>query len=232
MVFRVIPLLVLGLLVGSPLPAGEPGAAELERWLESDELLPPSASTADVNEGELVFLVKPPRRAVHYHQNRLVISAASLRDGWVRLAQCHSNLDRVPLAQILYNRDRVRGLVITVSEHIGRSRVEGHTVQLEDIGPRARLCVSAWTRALQRRDDGSYLLRNGPFMRRFLDGYYPMRVSLQVDYAASGLRLVDMRPARQPGFEVRDGDGRLSFDAWFEGRLQTEFVFRRDPSRG
>jgi hypothetical protein len=230
MVFRVIPLLAFVLLAATPVQAGEPGEAELERWLESDDPLPPSASTADVNEGELVFLAEPPRRTVHYHQNRLVISAASLRDGWVHLEQCHTNLDQIPLAQILYNKERVRNLVITRSEHIGISRVEGNTVQLEDIGPRARLCVTAWTRALRVRDDGSYLLRNGPFMRRFLDGYYPMRVSLQVDYADTGLHLVDMHPARQPGFEVSNGDGRLAFDAWFEGRLQTEFVFRRDPS--
>lgn len=223
--------LLLCLLAGLPLlQAAEPDQAELERWLESDDLLPPSVSTEHVNEGQLVFLAEPPRRAVHHHQNRLIISAASLDEGWVRLQQCHRHLDQVPRTQILYNRERVRDLAIVHSEHIGASRVQDNTVQLEDVGPGARLCVSAWTRVLQAQDDGSYLLRNGPFMRRFLDGYYPMHVSMEVDYAGSGLQLIDMQPARQAGFEVRTGNGRLAFEAWFEGRLQTEFRFRRGPS--
>jgi hypothetical protein len=63
-------------------------------------------------------------------------------------------------------------------------------------------------------------------MRRFLDGYYPMRVSMQIDYASSGLQLIAMKPERQQGFDVTEQDGSLAFDAWFEGRLKTEFLFR------
>jgi hypothetical protein len=63
-------------------------------------------------------------------------------------------------------------------------------------------------------------------MRRFLDGYYPMRVSMKIDFADSGLRLIAMKPERQQGFEVKEQNGSLAFDAWFEGRLRTEFLFR------
>lgn len=206
--------------------ANEPGMAELERWLESDDLLPPSVSTDEVNEGDLVFLNQPPEKQVHHHQNHLTIDAASLSNGWVRLKQCHEHLDRVPRAQITYNRDRIRDLQIITSGNIEQSWVEDHTVQLRNVRKNARLCVAAWTRALKDNGDGSYSLRNGPFMRRFLDGYYPMRVSMQIDYASSGLRLIAMQPEQQQGFDVNDKDGSVTFDAWFEGRLRTEFLFR------
>ena len=77
------------------------------------------------------------------------------------------------------------------SGNIEQSWVEDNTVQLRNVQENARLCVQAWTRALKSNGDGSYSLRNGPFMRRFLDGYYPMRVSMQIDYASSGLQLID-----------------------------------------
>lgn len=204
----------------------EPGMAELERWLESDELMPPSVSIDQVNEGKLVFLSRRPARQVHHHQNHLVIDADSLLNGWVRLKQCHEHLDRVPRAQITYNRERIRDLQITASGNIEQSWVEDNTVQLRNVQDNARLCVQAWTRALKSNGDGSYSLRNGPFMRRFLDGYYPMRVSMQIDYASSGLQLITMKPERQQGFDVTEQDGSLAFDAWFEGRLRTEFLFR------
>lgn len=206
--------------------ANEPSMAELERWLESDELLPPSVNTDQVNEGTLVFLNQRPAKQVHHHQNHLVIDADSLLNGWVRLRQCHEHLDRVPRAQIMYNRERIRDLQITTSGNIEQSWVEDNTVQLRNVQENARLCVQAWTRALKANGDGSYSLRNGPFMRRFLDGYYPMRVSMQIDYAASGLRLIAMKPERQQGFDVTEQEGSLTFDAWFEGRLKTEFLFR------
>ncbi len=219
MLFLCLPGLTLAL---------EPDREELEKWLESDEDVPPSVSTDRVNEGELVFLQKPPAREVHHHQTRLIIDHTSLQNGWVRLKQCHDHLDRVPRAQILYNRERVRDLAITVSRNIGQSWVENNSVQLSDIGENARLCVIARTRVLQANGDGSYSMHNGPFMRRFLDGYYPMRVSMDIDYSDSGLRLVAMTPHEQQGFRVSKRKGHLLFDAWFEGKLRTEFRFRPD----
>jgi len=213
------PLLSLG---------NEPSMTELERWLESDEMLPPSVSTEHVNEGNLVFLSQHPAKQVHHHQNHLTINTDSLRDGWVQLNQCHDHLDRVPATQITYNKERIRDLQIVSSGNIEQSWIEDNSVQLRNILANARLCVRAWTRALRANGDGSYSLRNGPFMRRFLDGYYPMRVTMEIDYAASGLQLVSMKPARQQGFEVTEREGYLAFDAWFEGSLQTEFLFRRD----
>lgn len=225
---RILLILLLGASVffTAGVRAAEPSEAELEAWLESDDPMPPSVSTDDVNEGELVFLASPPVRRVHHHSNQLVIDMDSVRSGWIRIRQCHENLDRVPRAQILFNRERVRDLEITSSRNIERSWVEDNTVQLLNIHDQAVLCIKARSRALVAQEDGRFLLSNGPFMRRFLDGYYPMRVSMDIDFSNSGLQLVSFLPDRQQGFEVERQQGHVTFDAWFEGRLKTRFVFR------
>lgn len=216
-------LLLLG---GGLLGAQEPTSEELERWFESDELLPPSHSTVNVNEGNLVFLKQPPGKPVHHHYNKLVIDQLSLTTGWVRLEQCHDNMDQFSRVQVMFKKGRIRDLVITRADNIGESWVEENSVQLRDVGAGAKLCVSGWTRALESHENGRFSMHNGPFMRKFLDGYYPMRVSMDVDYSGTGLQLVSVSPQQQNGFEVNTRPEGISFDAWFEGRLNTELMFR------
>ncbi|KPK39016.1 MAG: hypothetical protein AMJ69_06860 [Gammaproteobacteria bacterium SG8_47] len=201
----------------------------MERWFASDDPAPPELSTAHVNEGDLVFLTRAPQKAVHHHRSALTIMRASLTDGWVRMQQCHTNLDRVARAQIVFRQDRIRDLHIDTWDNIENAWVEGASVQLTNIQTDARLCLSAWTRALFNNEDGTYTLYNGPFMRKFLDGYYPMRVSMDVDFADTDLQLLYVSPQEQEGFQVSTVGSKVSFDAWFEGRLKTEFHFSKGP---
>lgn len=187
-------------------------------------------SVADVNEGQLKFLPEPPAKAVHHHQNRIVVTDDSVATGWVRLEQCHRHLDPVPSTQVVYNRDRIRGIAILRSENIGRAWVHENTVQLEQVQPAALICIQAETRALRDDGAGAFSLANGPYMRRFLDGYYPMGVSLQVSLSTPRLRFDSIEPAAQPGFQVRHSDQEVAYDAWFEGRLNTLIRFRRVPA--
>jgi len=217
--------LMLFILASSAVMARELSTEELERWFESDELLPPSDLAINVNEGNLVFLDQKPDKPVHHHTNHLIISKHSLETGWVWLKQCHENLDQVPRAQILFRRGRVRDLQIITSTKIAESWVENNSVQLRDVRPGARLCVTAWTRALESGADGQYTMRNGPFMRKFLDGYYPMHVSMDINFTGTGLRLISVSPKQQVGFAIDQQPESVSFDAWFEGRLKTELMF-------
>ena len=178
--------------------------------------------TDEVSDGELRFLAEPPAKAVHHHHNGVILGPRSRLDGWVGLRQCHTQLDEITRAQVLFRAGHVRNIAVTESRNIGRAWVEDNSVQLTDVGRDARLCIDAESLALVANDDGSYSLSNGPFMRRFLDGYYPMRVSSEVALAGSGLRFAGITPARQPGFSVELTAGSIRFDAWFEGRLQTE----------
>lgn len=182
-------------------------------------------STVGVNEGKLSFLAEPPAKAVHHHHNDIVIGPESLDEGWVRLAQCHENLDAVPRAEVVYPPGRIRGVRVASCSGIDRTWVEGPSVQLQGVQRGAELCVIAESLAFSAEGDGAYTLHNGPYMRRFLDGYYPMRVTMTVRYPCDQLRFVGSKPEPQPGFTVRDADGRVDVEAWFEGRLNTELRF-------
>ena len=94
-------LALMAALFTSASVANEPAADALERWFNSDNFDPPVVFK-DVNEGTLVFIAKPPKDKIHHHHNSLTIYQHSLADGWVKMEQCHANLDRVSAA--CYNR--------------------------------------------------------------------------------------------------------------------------------
>ena len=192
-----------------------------DAWLEAPE----DVHTATVNEGELRFLVRPPEQVVHAHHNQITLSSQSLNDGWAGLYQCHTNLDAVPAAEVVFRPGRMRHLKVEKARAIGRAWVEGHSVQLEDVAPGAELCLSGETQVVVTQPDGGFQVRNGPFMRRFLDGFYPMHVRLEIVLPPGDWALIHSQPSGQPGFAiVRTAEG-LDVDAWFEGELRTEFHF-------
>ncbi|MCU7915214.1 MAG: hypothetical protein KZQ65_04710, partial [Candidatus Thiodiazotropha sp. (ex Gloverina cf. vestifex)] len=129
-----------------------------------------------VNDGQLEFLSTPPTGATHHHENPIRITSDSLLDGWVMLEQCHRNLDPVSLLEIVYHPQRIRKIHIVSSRNIGHSQVIDTGVEIRDIQADAELCLRAESRALHILEKDTYILRNGPYMRRFLDGYYPMRL--------------------------------------------------------
>jgi len=204
--------------------AAEISPQELEDWFNGTG----THSAASVNEGELVFLPGKPDKPVHHHHNFLAIVPSSLEDGWATLVQCHENLDRVGRTQIVFNREKIRGIRIQSYSGIEKAWVEGASVQLENIGPGAMLCLSAESRALIPNGDGSWSLRNGPFMRKFLDGYYPMHVSMKIAFPET-IRPAEISPAPNEGLRVWRMGNTLHLDAWFEGRLNTEIRFRAVP---
>lgn len=191
-------------------------------WADEEAAL--RQAIARVNDGELSFLEQPPSGRVHRHAARVQISAASLEDGWVLMEQCHQGLDRVPVAQILFREGSTRAIEVVSSRNIGSAYAEANSVQLRAVGDDAEVCVRAETLALYPIDSGVFELRNGPFMRRFLDGYYPLRLSLRVEFPAA-IELADYTPEAQPGFAVAVSPGLIEVDSLFEGQLRTRFRF-------
>ena len=182
-------------------------------------------SASQVNEGSLTFLGKPPAKPVHHHQNRIRLDTTSLSTGWVSLTQCHDNLDQVLRAQITFREGFVRDLKVVSSSQIESAWIEDASVQLRNIEPGARLCIEAQTQALKNAGNGYFNLANGPFMRKFLDGYYPLHVSLDIDYPPDLLKLVDISPPQQTGLDIRLEPGHIQLDALFEGELRTLLQF-------
>ena len=189
-------------------------------WAALDQ----EARTAAVNEGPLRLLTEEAAAGTHVHENRIRIEPQSLGDGWVRLDQCHRDLDPVPAAEVVFRPGHIRNLQVTRSEGIGRAWVLGHSVQMEEVGPDALLCIRAESLALQDLGEGRYRLRTGPYMRRFLDGYYPMHLALQIEHPPT-LRLMAQYPQPHPGFRVTVAEGRVDAETNFEGRLFTCFDF-------
>lgn len=185
-------------------------------------------SAGAVNEGQLQFLDTVPAKPVHHHQNRIRIGTDSLTSGWVSLSQCHDHLDAVPSAQITFREGFVRDLKVDSFSHIQEAWIEGSSVQLRQVEPGARLCLSAQIRALRNTGNGYFNLINGPYMRKFLDGYYPMHVTLEVDYPAQALTLIDISPPMQPGLNIVEQPGVIRMEAMFEGELQTLIQFEHN----
>ncbi len=186
-----------------------------------------SKSANAVNEGTLTFLSAPPAKPVHQHQNHIRITPGSLASGWVELRQCHENLDAVPAAQIAFREGTVRKLRVLEARAITRAWVKGASVQLNGVSHGARLCLAAQTLALKDSGGGAFTLNNGPYMRKFLDGYYPMQVSLQLEYPPRLLRVIDISPASQPGFQVSKKNAQVNIETLFEGELRIQVQFER-----
>lgn len=178
-----------------------------------------------VNEGGLHFLSNRPAGRLHHHANRVTIAEDSLLDGWVTLDQCHTGLDPVSKIQIVYHPERVRELAVVAVDNVQSASVDGARVLLAGVGDQARVCIRARSLALVATEDGGFMLRNGPYMRRFLDGFYPMRVSMSVSWPQDVLRLTRTSPVAQPGFVVTPRPHGVDYEALFEGRLVTEIHF-------
>ncbi len=194
---------------------------ELDDWFNGK-------SAAEVNEGSLTFLTRLPDKPIHHHQNQILITPDSLVTGWTDLMQCHDNLDSVPHAQIIFREGYIRDLRVTKTHQIGQAWVEGSSVQLQDVKPGARLCLAAQMRALSNSGGGYYSLHNGPYMRKFLDGYYPMRVTLELSYPVNLLQLIEITPPVQAGFNLQQSPGKISIDTLFEGELRIHSQFMRN----
>jgi hypothetical protein len=216
-------ILLLPLLL-TPAGAEQLSPEEVERWLSGET---PDPQQFHSNLGELVFLAAPPARSIPRVHNRFDISAESLQSGWLTLTQCHERLDTVAALEIVYSYREMQDLHIRESRHIGAARVQDHSVQMTDIGTDNRICIQARVRILHANEDGGYRLRNGPYHRKFLDGYFPYQVGFEFHYPAQLLEVASIVPQPQPGLELTTAPGRLSLDAWFEGRLMLEVVFRQ-----
>lgn len=185
-------------------------------------VIPAAASafgTSDINEGELNFLDTPPQQTPHHQTKLITITPASLSTGWVRDNQCHSHLDRVPAMEIAFGAGRVRNLTIVSTRNIGRAWVEDNSVQMQDVGEDASICIESDNRLLERdHAHREYLLLSGPYMRRFLDGYFPMQVKIVVRYPDALLRFESAMPDSLRPY-LRTEPGLIEVNTLFEGRL-------------
>lgn len=204
---------------------------QLDRWLNNpDAPIPAAKKHRKINEGKLAFLDPGIHQRVMHSENRIFIDSSSLKTGWVELQQCYHQLDEFPRVQVVYKYRNIRDLTIVKFDKMDSARVEGQSVQLLNVKKGASLCVSAKIQSLSKVA-GGYQLTNGPFRRKFLDGYFPLRVSIIVDFSRTKLRLIEVSPqpvnkANQPGLQVSKTPNVVRLNAIFEGVLNTRMNFK------
>lgn len=199
-----------------------------ERAQEEQRLL---EKARQVNEGELEFLTGPMPADAARMEKHILLDRHSLGHGWAAMTQCHYHLDPAPAVQIVYDAERTRDIRITQQQGVGLAQVDGASVQMREISRGASLCVSARVLAIRPDPDTEgYLVENGPFMRRFLDGYYPMQVKLVVDWPAGLLSFAASRPAPRPGLRIEASDSGVLLEAHFEGRLFSQLQLLPGPA--
>ncbi len=186
--------------------------------------------TANVNEGELRFLASLPQHDTHLHSNDITLHTTSLEDGWAEVAQCHEHIDAIDNVAITYNPATTRNITLTSSHHIGTAWIENANLELREVAQDARVCVRFDSKVVHSNGD-SVTVRTGPYMRRFLDGYYPINVKLDLHYPCEQLTFVRANHINQPGYKLSLGNCQLSLVTHFEGRLISEFVFSRTRTR-
>ena len=199
-----------------------------EDWFNHDSEL----SIEEVNDGELAFIAPITDKSILHSAAVLSITEKSLETGWVGLDQCYRNLDPVGKMDVVYRYKNLKQLTITSINNIGEAKVEGQTIQLEDVSSSATICVQAEVQILEKTGQDSFVLSNGPYYRRFLDGYYPYHVTVGINYPAEKLNFTRISPAPQPLFEVIQQPGKLLVDTWFEGVLLIDITFSHTRKRG
>ncbi len=149
------------------------------------------------------------------------------------MIQCHSNLDAVPRLDIVYKPGRVRDIKVLSYRNVGSVTVGRYDVAVMDIQADSQVCVRAFSRVLYpangRGGARLYRLVNGLFMRRFLDGYYPLRLEFTVSYPERRLELISVKPGAQLGWNVRHDVGWVFMQGRFEGQLMTQMIFEEKP---
>ncbi len=200
-------------------------AEQLEAWFESDDLELPTPKI-DVNDGELVFLNSPPSKPALHSTNQFIIDEKSLESGWLTVNQCFKNLDAMGESEIVYKNDYLRNLTIKSHENIEQAYVSGPSVQLKNVTRPAKVCVSAEVKNLQTVDDDKYVLMNGPYHRRFMDGYFPFELTMDIRLPEN-LSFVESHPVQQEGFNIELRDQQVVINTLFEGMLYTELTFQK-----
>lgn len=197
---------------------------QLETWFNNDKLDMPEE--AAVQDEVLRFILKTKKKNIPLTEKTYRINADSLKTGWVIIEQCYHNLDPVSQLEVLYEYQEMRKLEVTHQHLVEKLWIEGQSVQMENLSKGAAVCTKAEVKILRHADTQKYLLLAGPFKRKFLDGYYPMQVKLNIHYPAKQLAFDEMFPAPAPGFNVSKTNDSISISSIFTGKLYLALSFK------
>lgn len=197
-------------------------------WLLDDSELNELVSALDNLVIETRFMPPFDLTEHYYMTNQIELNHESLSTGWAKLTQCHYNLDPVARLQIVYHPEHTKNLSILEDKAIDLSWVENKSIQMNGLQKGAKICVQADTYALTPQTNG-YKIERGPFMRKFLDGYYPLHVELKISWPDLPLKVSNFTPSPQTGVEMKLNNQSLNARYWFRGELKPQIKFSKKP---
>ncbi|WP_028486680.1 hypothetical protein [Thiomicrorhabdus chilensis] len=188
-------------------------------WLLDDSNL----DAMTVASEQLVWSDKANKQS-YWLKNELKINTDSLKTGWVQFSQCHFQLDPVPKIEVAYHPENTRNLKVVAYQGIERAHATHHRVVLTNVTRGAQVCIQGESRTLTLLESGFYIQR-GPYMRKFLDGYYPMIVEEIIELNKIRAVLVKHTPINPKAKESASSGGSYRFAYSFEGQLRPYYEF-------
>lgn len=186
-------------------------------WASGQDQVGPSV----VSEGQITFMAVRPDPEGYWYESRAWLSADSLESGLITLDTCHRQLDPNGRVVIRFNPERVRSIEVLSSQGIGETLVEPQRVDMRDVQRGGEICLRLQSRALEPIGDGRWRLHAGPLMRRYLDGYLPMRASLSVTWPEGLLDIAQVLPVPQAGVVFSQRNDGATLDMTFAGTLRS-----------
>ncbi len=199
--------------------------AEEKAWLLDDSNL----DAMTVSSEKLKWTDKASKDN-YWLKNSLKINSQSLKTGWLEFSQCHYQLDPVPKIEVSYNPKHTRNLKILSYQDIEKATALDNRVVLMNVKRGAQICIKGESQTLKLMDN-HFSLQRGPYMRKFLDGYYPMIVEESIELNSVNARLAKQTPIR-PISSIRPAKPQTAskpnhydFNYAFEGQLKPYYEF-------
>ena len=161
----------------------------------------------------------------YWLENRLMIDAKSLNEGWIRFAQCHHQLDPVAKIEVAYHPENTRQLRVQSHQGIRKTEIENHHVVLNKVSKGAQVCIEGESRTVKTTPQG-FNIQRGPYMRKFLDGYYPMIVEETIEMSGFKAKLIEALPQNPKEQTYWFKNGVHYFAYHFEGQLKPLYRFQ------
>lgn len=197
------------------------GLSEAEKaWLMDDSNLDAFA----ISEGELKMSPKASKKE-YWLENHLSVTPTSIQDGWMKFSQCHHQLDPVAKIEVSYNADNTRSLKLKSSQGIENIKVHPHSVELQNVTRGAMVCINGESKTLFNNGK-DFVIKRGPYMRKFLDGYYPMIVEENIFLQGVDAQLIESSPLTIESAQSASKIHEYCYRYAFEGKLQPNYTFK------
>lgn len=201
-------------------------SAEERAFFEDDSFF----QSLEVSRGTLNW-VEPDKTLEQYAlENRISLRPTSHQDGVVIFEQCHRHLDAISKIEVVYNDQTTSDLVVISTDKIQQAQAKDASVELIGVEKGAQVCIKGKSQTLTH-DGQQWQLKRGPYMRKFLDGYYPMHLTEVIDWQDSPLKLVGQPRAPLPvpsKFIQQINPHSMQFDYYFAGRLELTYQFEQE----